>query len=450
MLFKNYNQIIQNGKTPILKKIRKDILDVFSSAITSVDPYIAVKKVIKENKIVIGSKIFNISDFENVYLVGFGKASIGMGQAICDSIKIKKGIIITNRIGLIVKDKNVSTYVGNHPIPDQKNVDATDKIISLLKKTKKNDLLIVLISGGGSALLCKPRIPLEDMQITTDLLLKSGLNINEINTIRKHLSFIKGGQLATYTNCTIVSLVISDVVGDPLSFIASGPTFPDSTSFKECKNILEKYNIFFSLPNSVKKIIYDGVSKKIPETPTKESYVFKKVNNFIVANNKIACNAAKEKSEELGYYTIILTTQLEGESRDIGKFLVKKIKNYDLISKKIMFISSGETTVTIKGKGRGGRNQEMILSTIEELKDLDIVFASIGTDGIDGNSEAAGAIADSISFKKALDRNLDFNNFLEDNNSYEFFKQINDLLITGFTGTNVMDLQIIVKFLNKN
>ena len=445
MLFKNYNQIIDNGKTPNLKQIRRDILEIFSSAIASVNPYSSVKKIIQNNKIIVNSKVFNISDFENIYLIGFGKASIGMSQAISDSIRIKQGIVITNSTESIVKDKNVSTYIGSHPIPDQKNVDATEKIISLMKKTKKNDLLIVLISGGGSALLCKPRIPLKDMQLATNLLLKSGLNINEINTIRKHLSYVKGGQFVSYSNCNTVSLVISDIIGDPLSLIASGPTYPDDTSFTDCKNILEKYNIYNYLPESVKKLISDGIKKKIPDTLKKESSVFDKVNNFIIANNKIACDAAKEKAEELGYKTIILTTQLEGKSKDIGKFLVEKAKNYYNESKKIMFISSGETIVTIKGNGRGGRNQEMILSAINDLKDSNIVFASIGTDGIDGNSDAAGAIADSFSFEKALDINLNPDLFLNNNNSYEFFNKINDLLFTGSTGTNVMDLQIIIK-----
>lgn len=445
MLFKNYNQIVENGKTPILKQIRRDILDVFSSAIASVDPYLSVKKVLQDNKIFTDSKIINISDFDNVYLVGFGKASIGMGQAVCDSIKIKKGIIITNNKESIIKDDNVSTYVGTHPIPNQKNIDATDKIISLIKKTKKNDLLIVLISGGGSSLLCKPRIPIKDMQLTTDLLLKYSLNINEINTIRKHLSFVKGGQLVSYANCNVISLVVSDVVGDPLGFIASGPTYPDSTSFIDCKKIFKKYSIYNKLPRSVRKTISDGIEKKIFDNPKKESSTFNKVHNFIVANNSIACNVAKEKAENLGYKTIILTTKLEGEARDVGKNLVNRAKNYCFESEKIMFISGGETTVTIKGNGIGGRNQEMILNAINELKNSDIVFASIGTDGIDGNSNAAGAIADSFSYKKALDINLKLEKFLEDNNSYEFFRKINDLLVTGLTGTNVMDLQLIVK-----
>ncbi len=445
MLFKNYNQIINNGKTPVLKQIRKDILDVFSCAIDAVDPYVSVKKVIRDNKIVFGSKVFNISDFEDVYLVGFGKASVGMSQAVCDSFKIKEGVVVTDSIESIVKDNNVVTYVGSHPIPDKKNVDATDKIISLIKKTKKNDLLVVLISGGGSALLCKPRVPLKDMQLTTDLLLKSGADINEINTIRKHLSFVKGGQLAFYAKCTIVSLVISDIIGDPLGFIASGPTYPDSTSFVDCKKILEKYNIYSKLPDSVRKILSDGIKKIIPETPKKENFVFDKVHNFIVANNKTACDAAKEKAEKLGYKVIILTTHLNGEAKTVGKFLVEKAKNYYSNSKKIMFISGGETTVTIKGNGKGGRNQEMVLSAINELKGSDVVFASVGTDGIDGNSDAAGAIADSFSFEQASSKNFDPDVFLEDNNSYAFFKKIGALIFTGSTGTNVMDLQIIVK-----
>ncbi len=446
MLFKNYNQIVANGKTPILKKVRRDILHVFSSAISSVNPYFSVKKVIQGEKIILESNVINVSDFENIYLIGFGKASVGMSQAICDSFNIKQGIVITNSKKSIVKDNNVVTYIGSHPIPNQRNIDATDKIISLLNKTKTNDLLFVLISGGGSALLCKPRISLKDMQLTTDLLLKSGLNINEINTIRKHLSFVKGGQLTTYTNCTVISLVISDIIGDPLSFISSGPTFPDSTCFIDCKNILEKYDIFYDLPSSVRKVIDDGIKDTIPETPGKDNIVFKKVYNFIVANNKIVCEAAKEKAEELGYKSMILTTQIDGESRDIGKFLVNKVKNFPKKTENIMFISGGETVVTVLGSGRGGRNQEMILSVIEEIKDSDVVFASIGTDGIDGNSDAAGAIADAYSFEKSLERDLNLNKYLNDNNSYEFFKEIDDLLFTGLTGTNVMDLQIVVSF----
>jgi hydroxypyruvate reductase/glycerate 2-kinase len=445
MLFKNYNQIVNNGKTPVLKQTRKDILDVLSYAIDAVDSYVSVKKVIRDNKIVIDSKVFDISDFEDVYLVGFGKASVGMSQAVCDSFKIKEGIVVTNSRESIVKNDNVATYVGSHPIPDEKNVDAADKVISLLKKTKENDLLIVLISGGGSSLLCKPRASLKDMQLTTDFLLKSGATIEEINTIRKHLSFVKGGQLASYANCTVVSLVISDIIGDPLGFIASGPTYPDSTSFQDCKKILEKYEIFSKLPDSIRQIISDGIKKKIPETPRKENPIFDKVYNFIVANNKVACDAAEKKAEELGYKAIILTTHLNGEAKNVGKFLAQKAKNYYSNSNKIMFISGGETTVTIKGNGKGGRNQEMILSTINELKGSDVVFASVGTDGIDGNSDAAGAIADSFSFEQASSKKLNSDIFLNDNNSYEFFKKIGDLIFTGSTGTNVMDLQIIVK-----
>jgi hydroxypyruvate reductase/glycerate 2-kinase len=290
---------------------------------------------------------------------------------------------------------------------------------------------------------------LKDIQKTTDLLLKSGANINEINTIRKHLSFIKGGQFVYFVKCRIISLIISDIINDPIEFIASGPTHPDSTTFLDAKNILKKYNLWKKIPLSVKNLIENGVSKKISETPKKENPMFNKVSNFIIANNEIACRAAEEKAKILNYKTMVLTTSLEGEAKDIGKYLVEKAINYSTEEKKLLFISGGETTVTIKGDGKGGRNQEMVLGSINELSGKDVVFSSFATDGIDGISKAAGAIADGYTFSKAQRRNLDYKSYLTNNNSYEYFNKLNDLLITGPTGTNVMDIQILLK-LNKN
>ena len=446
MIFKNQDKIIENGKTDILKKIRRDILSIFSSAINSVDPYKSVKSKFDNNKIKINSKIFEISDYNNIYLVGFGKASVGMAQAVCDSIEIKKGAVVTNDKTNKVKNSNIETYIGSHPIPEKGNIRATEKIIEIIKKCKKNDFLIVLISGGGSALLSKPLVGLKDLQQTTNLLLKSGANINEINTIRKHLSEVKGGKLATFCNCTMVSLIISDIIDDPIDFIASGPTYPDKTTFSDASSILKKYNLENKIPENANKIIKNGIKGIIPETPKKENIAFKKVFNFIVANNKIACKSAKDKSEKLGYQTILLTTSLEGEAKNISKFLVEKAKNFLTDEKRFMFISGGETTVTIKGKGKGGRNQEMVLSIVNKISDSNIVFSSFATDGIDGICDAAGAIADKYSYKRALNKNLDVNEFLNNNNSYEFFKKLDDLFITGPTGTNVMDIQILVKF----
>jgi len=445
MLFKNREQIIQNGQTPEIRKIREDILDILSAAIDAVDPYKAVKSRIGNNQIKLDKKIVNISDFEKIYLIGFGKASVGMAQAICDTINIEKGIVVTNDKEKKVKNCNVTTFVGGHPIPDNNSVIGAEKILELVKSCKQNDLLIVLISGGGSALLSKPRINLEDLQKTTDLLLKSGADINEINTIRKHLSYVKGGQLATSAKCNIISLIISDIIGDPIDFIASGPTYPDSTTFADAKNILKKYELWNEIPSSAKNIIKEGIIDKIPETPKKDNPTFKKVVNFIVANNKLACKSAEQKAEELGYKTMLLTTSLEGEAKEVGKYLVEKAKNFHTYAKKSLFLSGGETTVTIKGDGKGGRNQEMVLSSVKHISESDIVFVSFATDGIDGKSIAAGAIADTFSYKRALEKNLNPNKYIENNNSYEFFNKINDLFVTGPTGTNVMDIQIIIK-----
>jgi glycerate-2-kinase len=306
----------------------------------------------------------------------------------------------------------------------------------------------VLISGGGSALFCMPKVSLDDLQKTTDLLLKSGANINEFNTIRKHLSYVKGGQLASSASCRVISFIISDIVGDPIGSIASGPTCPDPTTFGDAQNILKKYDIWEKLPETAKNTIIDGIKAKIPETPKKGDTVFDNVDNIIVANNEIACKAAKDKARELGYdQTMILTTSLTGEAREMGRYLIDKAQSYYAGSKKIVFVSGGETTVTIMGDGKGGRNQEMVLAGAEMLIDENMVFASFATDGIDGKSDAAGAVADGFTLTKACEQRLDFDKFLRNNDSYGFFKHLNDLLITGPTGTNVMDIQVIIKII---
>jgi len=445
MLFKNHKEIIDNGQTLELKNARKDILEILTYAINSVDPYNTVKSKFNGEKINIQSKIIDISDFENVYLVGFGKASVSMAQAVCDSIEIKKGIVITNDTNKKVKSSKIITHVGDHPITSQNSINGTNEILDMVKKFNENDLLIVLISGGGSALFSKPRTSLKDIQKTTDLLLKSGANIKEINTIRKHLSFVKGGQFVDFVKCRIISLIISDIINDPIEFIASGPTYPDSTTFLDAKNIFKKYMLWKKIPSSVRNLIDDGISKKISETPKVDNPVFNKVYNFIIANNEIACKAAEEKGKELNYKTMLLTTSLEGEAKDIGKYLVEKAVNYSTDEKKLLFISGGETTVTINGDGIGGRNQEMVLGSVYELSNNNVIFSSFATDGIDGISNAAGAIADGYTFSKAQRRNLDYKSYLKNNNSYKYFNKLNDLLITGPTFTNVMDIQILIK-----
>ena len=304
----------------------------------------------------------------------------------------------------------------------------------------------MLISGGGSSLFCKPRVSINDLRKTTNLLLRSGANIKEINTIRKHLSFVKGGQLLKYAKCIVITFIISDIIGDPIEFISSGPTHPDSTTFIEAQNIFKRYKLYKKIPISVRNIISDGIKGIIPETPKKIDKVFNKVFNHIVANNEIACNAAKKKAEKLGYKTMLLTTILNGEAKEMGRYLIRMAKNYKSSKKKMIFISGGETTVTVKGEGKGGRNQEMVLGIVNDIANENIVFTSFATDGLDGNSSSAGAIADSFTLLRADEKKLNPNIFLTENNSYEFFKKLEDFYCTGPTGTNIMDIQLLIKF----
>jgi len=446
MLFKNKKQIIENGQTEELKKTRKDIFEILHSVLDAVDPYKTVKSKFDRKNIIFKGENIDTSNFSSIFLVGFGKASVGMAEAVCDSVDVDRGVVITNESSKRVRNECITTITGGHPIPNQNSICGTDKILDVVKQCKDDDLLIVLISGGGSALLCKPRVDLNSLQKATDLLLKSGADINEINSVRKHLSFVKGGQLIKSFRGTAISFIISDIVGDPLESIASGPTYPDSTTHADSQNILKKYDLLEKIPPPVIKTLDDGIKGKIPETLKNDDPVFDNILNFIVANNEIACRCAEDKAKELGYETMLLTASLTGEAREIGKYLIGKARNYyNKDNVKIVFISGGETTVTVKGRGMGGRNQEMVLGSVEELIDSDVIFASFATDGVDGASDAAGAIADGFTMLRANKKKLDPNKFLQENNSYEFFKELNDLFITGPTGTNVMDIQIIIK-----
>lgn len=436
MIFINEEQIIQNGRTDELKTARRDILVMFDAAAHAVDPYNVTLNHLQKHP------IFERSKHESIYLVAFGKASVSMAKAACNTLPIKEGVVITNDENNKVHHKNVKTYIGDHPIPTRRNIEATNQALSTIEKCKKNDLLIILISGGGSALLCKPRIPLQDLQKTTDLLLKSGADITEINTIRKHLSQVKGGQLARLAQCNIISYIISDIVGDPIEFIASGPTAPDSTTYLDAKKLLTKHNLWNKTPNSVQDVIEKGVKGELPETPKPGDNVFNRVKNIVVANNSNACKAAFEKAKKMGYKPTILSTTLTGEARRIGKHVVTYAM--DTLSSNSVLVAGGETTVTVRGNGRGGRNQEMVLSTVDLIAGKSIVFSSFATDGIDGNSDAAGAIADGFTKKRAEAKGLCPDEYLDNNDSYRFFKNLNDLLFTGPTGTNVMDIQIIM------
>lgn len=443
MLFSNKQTLISNGLISEIKQKRNHLLTILSSIIQAVDPYQSVLRYIKENPMNDKGKTIDFNDFNNIYLVGFGKASVGMAQAICDSLSIESGAIITNEKNASVTHESITTFHGGHPLPNKESIKGATLIKDIASNCKSDDLLLVLISGGGSALLCHPKIELSELQLTTQFLLKSGASIHEINTIRKHLSNVKGGKLIENTTCPVLALIISDVVGDPIEFIASGPTAPDSTTYQEAKDIFKKYNLWAKIPSSTQMTIMSGISKQIPETLKKDNPVFSNVQNTIIANNHLACKTAYVTAQKLGYRPNLLTTSLTGEARHKGSWILKRAEEPSNKHDNL-FITGGETTVTIHGSGTGGRNQEMALAMINELNDKKKVFSSFATDGIDGTSNAAGAIVDGFSLKRANKLNLDVESFLQDNNSFEFFRKLDDLLITGPTGTNVMDVQILI------
>ena len=428
---------------------RKDALEILEEGLKAADPKSSVKEALRNLK-------DELNKARRIVVIGFGKASIKMAEG-CEeelSDKIYDGAIIAPKGIEDKKLKIIKVFEGTHPIPSEVNVESAKKLISVCSNLTSEDLVICLISGGGSSLLTFPAndISLEEKKLTTDVLLKSGADIREINTIRKHISKVKGGQLLNFLKpAKVVSLILSDVVGDPIEYIASGPTSPDSSTFKDALSIIKKYNLVNKLPKSVVERIEKGVRGEILETPKPGDEIFNNVKNIIVSNNMKSLVAMEKKASSLGYNTIILTSYAQGESREVGKFLcavIKHISSYDIpIKKPACVILGGETTVTVKGNGKGGRNQELVLSIVLNCKDVkNFVFASIGSDGIDGYTDAAGAIADNFSLEDAVNSGLKPEEFLENNDSYNFFKQTRDLIFTGPTGTNVNDFTVALIF----
>lgn len=443
MVFKNFNELVLNGRTPILQQKRRDILEMFTAALDAVQPYHVVRDAFNGSQLVFSSETIDFSSFENIYLVGFGKSSVGMAQAVCDALPITKGVLITNDPSAHITHDGIEVILGGHPLPTDGSILGAEKILSIFQHCNEDDCVFVVVSGGGSSLFCKPRIPLSDFQKTNTILLRSGATIDELNTVRKHLSLVKGGQLAKQTKAVVVSLIISDVIHDPVSSIASGPTAPDPTTYVDAQEILHRYKIWGEVPRVVRTVITDGIAGKIPETLKEHDPAFDKVFNFIIANNRLACDAALRMANKLGYAGEVHSMSLAGEAKVLGRDLLIRI-NKQRSQKGTAYISSGEPTVTVHGSGRGGRNQEFVLGCVEEIAGSDMVVASFATDGIDGNSLAAGALCDGFTLARALEKNMDPNRFLDENNSNSFFQEMGDVLLTGLTGVNVMDIQIVL------
>jgi glycerate-2-kinase len=474
MIFKNLSKIIPYHLKEEQKDLRKIGLNCINKAVKAVRPEKLIKRSIevKNNELIIQKEIFNLNDFGDIYIIGGGKASSEMALTFENLLKtytypIKKGIVnIPEGLELTkpLEKSSIELNYASHPIPNEIGKKGVQKMFKIVRKAQENDLIICLISGGGSALLPYPKDPisLDELQHVNTLLLESGASIEEINAVRKHLSEIKGGNLVktlyNSSNATLITLIISDVIGDRLDSIASGPTVPDSTTYQDAIEILKKYTIWESTLISVKNTLKKGVSNVELENPKQGDICFKKVYNYLIGSAKDAVDEIKHYLQEKDFCPLYFSNTISGEAKEFGRYLFSIITQHKEEMKKkgitnLALIGSGELTVTIHGDGVGGRNQEMLLSFLENIIDrsIDFSFLVIGSnlDGIEGNSEAMGGLIDNKVLSQARDSNLNLNSYLSNNDSNSFFKKMGIELLTGPTGCNVNDLLICLISENK-
>jgi len=411
--------IIKNFEELGTNKTRRDALAIVNAGIESVLPRPSMHRqiVVIGNKLEILGHKWDLSKYKRIFVVGAGKASGEMAEGLEEILgkRINEGIVIDTKARKLSKIKVVK---GTHPLTSEVNVRATEKILGMVRGAEEDDLIFCLISGGGSALMDSPRVPLSKQIAINKKLLKSGATIQEINIVRKHISNVKGGQLASSTRGTIISLIMSDVITNQLDVIASGPTVPDSSTIKDAQKIGQRYGL-----------------SKLPfiETP---KMALGNVTNILLITNVPASEAMLGKAKELGYASRLLGTQLKGEAREIGEKLASFVREGEAV------IATGETTVTVRGKGKGGRNQEVVLAASMFIRNG--VIVSCSTDGVDFISETAGGIVDEETREKAKELGLYPREFLEKNDSYNFLKKVNGIIVTGKTGTNVGDLFVVL------
>lgn len=440
-----------------------DVARVLSASLQAVDPGKAVRRHVQrhENLLHICGRAYDLSDFRRVLLVGAGKAGAPMAQAMGDILgeALTEGIIIVKE-GYSRPERFSETFrvlklvEAGHPIPDQRGAQGARQMAELLADAYENDLVICLISGGGSALLVSPveGINLAELQALTNSLLACGADIYEINTLRKHLELLKGGGLARLAApAKVISLILSDVIGDPLDVIASGPTVPDPTTFGDAWRILERYHLLEQTPPAILRRLERGLQGLIAETPKPGETIFARTTNWMIGSNLLAAQAAMEQARALGLNTLLLTTCLQGEARQAGRFLAALARQIAAsgqpVSRPACLVAGGETTVTLHGDGLGGRNQELALGAVADLVGLqDILLVSLATDGGDGPTDAAGAAVSGETYQRACQAGLQVEDFLKRNDAYHFFAALGDLLKPGPTMTNVNDLTFIFAF----
>lgn len=423
-------------------------------ALASVDPSEAVRRTLRRDGdlLIAGGNVYDLRLYKRIIVVGAGKASAPMARAL-------EGILgdlissghVNVKYGYTDETRIIQLHEASHPVPDQAGLDGTAKIVKLLHEATAEDLVICLISGGGSALMLLPDdgISLSDYRALTDVLLRSGADITRINTIRKHIERVKGGRLAELAApATVLTLVLSDVVGNPLDFIASGPTVPDTTTFADAIGVLNEFDLLGRIPQSVEDALRRGERGDTPETPKPGNPLFDKARTVVIGSNDIAADAAIACANELGFNTLMLTSFMEGEAREVARFAVaigrELVHRHKPLNLPAMVVFGGETTVTVRGHGKGGRNQEIALSAALAMANVPrTLIVALATDGSDGPTDAAGGFADSGSLGRMRNAGIDPREALNANDSNEALARAGDLIVTGPTNTNVNDLTFV-------
>jgi hydroxypyruvate reductase len=435
--------------------MRDDAREIFQAGLNAVAPVDAILQHCRceKNRFIVGDRSYDLSVIEHIFVIGAGKATAAMAQAIESLLgdRIDDGVISV-KYEHSAPLKRIRIIEAAHPLPDANGMAAAQAMLTLAQQATEADLVVCLLSGGGSALLPLPvdGITLDEKQKASDVLIACGATIHEINAIRKHLSAIKGGHLAqAAAPAQLVSLILSDVVGDDLDVIASGPTVPDAATYSDCMDIIDRYGIGQRMPRAIVDHLRTGVAGNVAETPKTDSHGWKHSSHRIVGSNLEAILASQALAREKGYQTIVLSSRIEGETRVVaqvhGGIAREVLASGHPVSPPACILSGGETTVTITGNGKGGRNQEFALAAALDIAGQKrIVVLSGGTDGTDGPTDAAGAIVDHLTAARAVQAGLDIRRHLNQNDAYPFFKTLGDLLITGPTFTNVMDMRIVL------
>ncbi len=435
--------------------LRDAALAIFHAGLEAGDARSLVQRALRRDgtRLRIGPTAFDLARTQRLLVLGAGKASGAMAQALEEllSDRITDGLVVV-KDGHKVPTSRIRLVEAGHPIPDDRGEQAARELLALAESAGEADLVVVLISGGGSALTPAPVPPisLAEKQALTRDLLAAGTTINELNTIRKHCSQLKGGQLAkAATPAPVLSLILSDVIGDPLDVIASGPTAPDETTYAEALAILDRFRLRDRVPDSVRRHLEQGARGGVPETPKARDLIFRRVTNHVVGNNSLVVEAAQAKARELGFNTHLLTRSLQGEAREAAQKFAGLARGIRSSSRPVpspaCVIAGGETTVTVRGKGKGGRCQEFCLASAMAIQGLeDVLVLAAGTDGSDGPTEATGAIADGQTVNRAARKGLGALASLQDNDSFVVFSALGDLVTTGPTNTNLLDLHLLL------